>query len=519
MKSILVYIQTHAIQVGIAAIIVVAAGGYWVISDSGSEKIEVLTVHAGPFVQEISASGKVVPARDVELGFTQGGRVARGAVEVGSYVRLGQVLAALDNADLEATILQRQAALDTQRAKLAGLTQGTRPEEIAIAEADVEKNRIARAQAEDALIDEISNAYTVADDAIRNNLYQFISNERTSVPRLDVQTTDFNAALELQNSSVAAETALVEWSAELLTLTSSNLSAATAKAQERLRVISGVLMAANKVLNKAFVTADHSQATLDGYVSDIASVRAGVSASQSALTTAITAYKNAESGLDAAERNLTLKKAGTIQPDIDAQEAQVKAAEAELANARAQLAKTVITAPFSGVITSMDAKVGSIVGANTPVISMIGSGTYQIESFIPEVNIVNVKRSNRARITLDAYGTSVDFEATVIAIDPAETITNGISTYKTTLQFTRQDERIRSGMTANMRIETATLEGVLSIPRGALYERQGIAYVQIRAESAIEERAVVLADISSLSQVVIASGLNEGDEVVLSPTE
>ena len=209
MKSILVYIQTHAIQVGIAAIIVVAAGGYWVISDSGSEKIEVLTVHAGPFVQEISASGKVVPARDVELGFTQGGRVARGAVEVGSYVRLGQVLAALDNADLEATILQRQAALDTQRAKLAGLTQGTRPEEIAIAEADVEKNRIARAQAEDALIDEISNAYTVADDAIRNNLYQFISNERTSVPRLDVQTTDFNAALEFQNMSDAAATALV----------------------------------------------------------------------------------------------------------------------------------------------------------------------------------------------------------------------------------------------------------------------------------------------------------------------
>ena len=42
----------------------------------------------------------------------------------------------------------------------------------------------------------------------------------------------------------------------------------------------------------------------------------------------------------------------------------------------------------------------------------------------------------------------------VIKIDPAATIIDGVPTYKVTLKFVDQDERIRSGMTANLDILT-----------------------------------------------------------------
>ena len=53
---------------------------------------------------------------------------------------------------------------------------------------------------------------------------------------------------------------------------------------------------------------------------------------------------------------------------------------------------------------------------------------------------------DNANITLDAYDSDVVFGARVTSIEPAETIVDGVATYKTTLQFNKKDRRVRSGM-------------------------------------------------------------------------
>jgi HlyD family secretion protein len=514
-KSALAYIQAHTVGLGITAAVIVAVGGFYYISSHNEPQAETMTVSSAPFAQEVSVSGKVVAARDVELGFSQGGRIARAYVRIGDRVAAGQVLAEIENGDLIAAVQQREAAVATQEAKLDALMQGTRAEEIAVAETDVANNAEALVQARSALRDELRDAYVTADDSVRNDVYQFVNNPRGNAPTLKVTTTDTQAAINLASAVASVESMLASWQQELAALESAELASAVANAQQYIARVSDMLATASDVLNHAQPSASVTLSQITGYSSDIAVARANIAAAQSALTSAVTAEKNAAAALASAERTLTLKKAGAIQADIDAQRAQIKAAEADLASARAQLAKTVIRAPFAGVVTRMDAKAGSIISGTSQPIALIGNDAYQVESYIPEVNIALVEVGDTARVTLDSYGESVVFDARLVSIDPAETIRDGVPTYRAILQFSGNDPRIRSGMSANIRITTDERAGVIAIPRGLVNEREGKKYVVVMEGERRVEREVTTGEVSSLGEIEILSGLSGGDVVVL----
>lgn len=516
MQKIITFLQTKA-GIAAAVAVVLAGAGYYAFSDKGPQ-YDTLVLSADEFTQQVSVSGTVVPAQEVDLGFTASGRISRVNVRVGDRVAAGRVLAEIDAGDLYAQLLQREAALDTQKAKLAALQQGTRPEEIAVAEADVASDESALAQANAAVADAIRDAYVKTDDAIRNKVYQFVSNPRTN-PKINLVSSNTQAVVDAESGIVAMEAELNAWAVDIESLpTTQDLTGHVTRAQNRLQKASQLLATVSTVLSSTQLVG-LTQTTLDSYISAIATARTNVSTASSALTSAVTAQRNATSALDSSRKTLALKKAGTVQADIDAQAAQVKAAEADVANARAQLSKTVITAPFSGVITKVDAKAGKIVSPNTPEISMNSAAAFQIESYVPEVNIALVKVGDPAVITLDAYGEEVPFAAKVVSIDPAETIRDGVPTYRAILQFDENDERIRSGMTANIVITTAERSGVVSVPQGLVIERSGKKYVRILDGEAVVEREVTTGAVSSLGNIEVLTGLGAGDTVIIGSVE
>lgn len=516
MQAALAFFQT---KVGIAVAVVVLAGlGYWLIVPSGAPDYETLTVKSDDFTQQVSISGKVIPAQEVDLGFTASGRISRVNVRVGDKVGVGATLASIDSGDLQASLLQREAALDVQKAKLAALQQGSRPEEIAVAEADVRADESSLVQAREALSDAIRDAYIKTDDAIRNRVYQFVSNPRTN-PQINLVSSDTQAVIDANTGVGQMEATLVAWQADLATLDSTeDLSGHVSRAQQRLASASALLNTVSRIINSS-TPVNVTQATLDAYSTSVATGRTNVSTVASAITTAVTAQRSAVSALDASRKALALEKAGTVQADIDAQAAQVKAAEADVANARSMLGKTVITAPFSGIITKVDAKAGKIVSPNTPEITINSSSAFQIESHIPEVNISYVKVGDIATVTLDAYGSEVPFGAKVVSIDPAETIKDGVPTYRALLQFDTNDSRIRSGMTANIVVTTAQKSGVVSIPQGLVIERNGKKYVRVLDGESVVEREVTTGTISSLGNIEIFTGLGVGDVVIVTETK
>jgi HlyD family secretion protein len=184
--------------------------------------------------------------------------------------------------------------------------------------------------------------------------------------------------------------------------------------------------------------------------------------------------------------------------------------------------KAEIFAPFAGIITRQEYRLGETVSISDASISLIDDKALDIEVNIPEADIAEVKIGQDATVDLDAYGPDISFNAKVVAIDPGETIVDGVATYKATLHFLTQDERIRSGMTANVNILTNKHEGVLRVPSRMITNEDGKSYIYIGrdASKALKtEIQIVLrgsdgaVEVSSLPGS--AGAIKEGDSVTL----
>ena len=166
----------------------------------------------------------------------------------------------------------------------------------------------------------------------------------------------------------------------------------------------------------------------------------------------------------------------------------------------------------------MDAKVGEIASSNVSLISIMSSGIFEIESYVPEVNITRIQLGDEAGVTLDAYGENILFNAKVISIDPAETIRDGVATYKVKLQFSQKDERIKSGMTANVSIVVFNKPNTIVLPGGVIFEKDGKKFVQVKNKEGISDQEVLTGNMSSLGQTEVVSGLSDGEVIILNPT-
>lgn len=497
-----------------AALLVAGLALFFLIRD-GNGGAETLVIEPTDFVGQVTVVGTVVSPRAVDLGFTQSGRIAFVYARPGDAVASGRTLANIENGDIRALLLQKQAALDMQRAKLVSLEQGTRPEQVAVTESSVAAARATLEQADRALMDSLEDAYFVAEDAVRSKADQFFSNPDTSSPKLTISVGSSQQEIDLESGRAAAGALLARWKERLSATAPGNISAAE-ETRQALSSISSFVSKASVALQGATPNPSVSQADIDGFVSDIAAARGSVSDASSALTSAVTVRKKEEAALTTAEKNLALAKAGATGADLDAQRAQVKAAEADVMAAEAQLLQTLIWAPFAGIVTRVAIEPGEIISPNASALSMISTGAFQIESFVPEVNISDLETGNMATATLDAYGSELEFGAIVVSIEPAETVRDGVSTYKTILQFKNPDPRIRSGMTANVMIETARKQGAIVVPKGALIQKNGktTATVLVQGDTAELE---VRTGSESLGLVEIVQGLAPGDMLVLNP--
>ena len=201
---------------------------------------------------------------------------------------------------------------------------------------------------------------------------------------------------------------------------------------------------------------------------------------------------------------LSLLNAGTAIEVIAAQEARVLAAQGELR-------KHKIFSPISGTVTKVDAVTGEFANTATPLLSIISDRSFEMEANVPEADIAKIKVGDQARITLDAYGSDVIFQGRVVAINPAETIIDNVPTYKVTLHFTKNDSRIKSGMTANIDVATASRTNAIFIPARALITRDGRKFVTVmNADETTAETEITVGLKGSDGSIEVLSGLAEG---------
>ncbi len=490
--------------------ILVLGGIYYYYNRPKAPVYDYVVAERGNLTQEVSVTGKVKPASKVDLAFEATGKVATIYTDVGRQVFAGQKLAELNIDQYEAQYQQAKSGWEAEKSKLDDLKNGTRPEEIQIQEVKVENAEVALADAEKNFIDKIKDAYTKSDDAVRNRADRLFDMPRTNDPRLNF-ITDSALELDIENSRASLESILNDWLAALGD--TSNLKNYSSTVKQNLADINYFLNKLSLAVNGMTPNSSLSQTTIDSYKTDIATARTNINTAISNLSTADEKVNTAESSLSLEQQTLALEKAGATSDQIKEQESRVSSAEANVNNYKAMIDKNVIYSPISGLVTKVDIKKGETAQINLPVITVISGEQLEIEAYIPEADIAKVTIGNVATVTLDAYEDNVIFGAKIISIDPAETVIDGVSTYKTILQFDKKDDRIRSGMTANTDIKTGSRENVVFIP-SRLLRINNETYVEVLENGQPVKRVVQLGLRSTDGKVEVVSGVNEGDKVV-----
>jgi multidrug efflux pump subunit AcrA (membrane-fusion protein) len=461
----------------------------WAFVANGKDDAQVtFKVTADRLYSEgITVAGNVVPHQEVDLGFESTGRVSGVYVKEGDRVAAGAVIARLDTSDLSADVDKANADLAAEIAKL---------EELKATEGGSAELETARQE----IIQAIREAFTAADDAIRIKTDQFFTDRDTSKPTIvSYLFNDNDLRKEINAQRLTIEVLLDDWAERMDELNADSYTPEDLEDAKRdLTEIKSFLDKTARAMSQASPEGDYTQSDIDRYRSDIASARTNVD--------------GAYSGLLSGEEALR----GTVS-QIPYQEAKVAASRAGVRNLQARIAKGAIIAPFSGVITINDAKVGMIASANTSLVTMMSASKFEIETFVPEVYIAGIKVGAHADVSFDAYGEEEMFPATVSFVDSASTEKDGVATYKVKLQFDTDDDRIKSGLTATVTIDSDTGPKAVSIPAVALIQQDVDTFVKIKVGEAVELRRVQVGDRDG-DNVSILSGLTVGDEVILPAT-
>jgi len=479
---------------------------------------DLVSIERGTIVQEVSVTGRAVPLEDIELAFETAGRVSRVLKSVGDRVRPGDFIAALDAAELSAQEAEAQASVSAEKARLEELRRGPRPEELRIKETAI-------SQASQDLLNLyagtpqiLNDAHNDADDAVRKQIDDLFQNDEKADPQLSFSASDSQAEGRAEAGRVTASKELNAWRLEI------NLAYATSNAamlDDYLSRARGHLVAVIGFLNNtgdALVSAQQVPvATLSSYKTDLATARTNVTSALQTVSSREQAIALQKLAVRRAEDELALTKAGTTVEQIKNQEAKVAQAEANLLSIGAKLAKTWLRSPIEGTVTKQDAKVGAIVSANTLLATVLSENLLEVELFLPEADVAKIAIGNSAKITLDAYGEGVVFTGKVFSLDPAETLIEGVSTYKTTVMFLDADERIKPGMTANVDILAAKKENVVFAPQRSIIVRDGKKYVEVYRNGKKEEREVETGLRGSEGNIEIVSGLEAGEEIIRLP--
>ncbi|PIR44071.1 hypothetical protein COV23_01820 [Candidatus Wolfebacteria bacterium CG10_big_fil_rev_8_21_14_0_10_31_9] len=510
--------KKHSIIYSIILIIIALLIIYFAFIKKGPVTPNFAVAKYADIVQEVSATGNVKPAKSVGLTFPKSGRISQIYVSVGEKVYAGQTLSTLDSSEIKPQILQAQANLENQQIKLDELKKGTRPEQIAISESELSKAQQDLANYYNGAITVLNDAYAKADDGVRNQADTLFSNPNSDSPQLIISSNDSQAVIDATAQRTLTRDAMKKWFTDLQILknspSQSSIDQILINSKNNVAVVRNFLIRVSDVLNSPVGISSTSLAT---YKTSIATARAEVNLAASSIDSQQQLINSQKITVQKTENQLALQKAGSTPGEISSQEALVKQAQASLENLQAQYENTILRSPINGVITKIIPEVGEISSVVSPSISLNSDANFQIDANIPEVDITKIKLNNPTSITLDAYGNDVIFEAKVISIDPAETIVEGVPTYKTTFQFIKEEDKIKSGMTANITIKTAEKKHVLTIPQRTLQINDANKTVlTLNSDNKTTNEVEVKIGLrGSDGNIEILSGLKEGDRVII----
>ncbi len=454
----------------VLAVVVIAVAAFARVMSSprptgaaGSSNVEdTTTVDRGDIQIIVSATGPIQANQNAAMVFSSAGKVATINVTEGDHLIKGQTIATLDPQTALDAVVMAQAKVNAQQVSLRKLTDKPRQVDINVAKAQLNlaKARLAATQnGPDKIQVAISN-YNV--EVAKNQLWQ----------------------VELQRD---ADRKLRDWLASN-PRTSSQTGSVTSEARN------------DSIITSKDYNVQIQQALLEdakaqfGNVGSITSAQAQVIAAQVALD--------------------NLMKGGDKE-DVDQANARLQASQAALDQAKADLAKTKLVAPFDGVVAKVNLNIGEQAPLSSAVI-MLDTSRFYVDLPIDEKDIARVALGQTAKLTFDSLPGAV-LEGKVTRIADTATKSGDNVTYTIRVEINPAGQALISTMSTTAKIVVGQAANVLRVQNRfiRLDRATGKTYANIRQPDGTFKEVEIVLGLRSDTYSEVKSGLSAGDVIGL----
>ena len=201
----------------------------------------------------------------------------------------------------------------------------------------------------------------------------------------------------------------------------------------------------------------------------------------------------------------------TSQQQLDDARTNLKIAEADEALAKARLAKTLIRAPFSGMIGRRRVSPGAYLKAGDVITELARVDDMKVTFTAPERYLAQLKAGSRVEVSTPALPGRT-FQGSISVVDPI--VDADSRTIRVVARIPNSERVLRPGMSANVAVTFSERPNSLVIPDEAVFAEGNQSFVfVVKPDSTVARAAIELGSRDS-SRVEVLQGLEPGTTIV-----
>lgn len=195
---------------------------------------------------------------------------------------------------------------------------------------------------------------------------------------------------------------------------------------------------------------------------------------------------------------------------LDSLQTSLKIADANLRQARARVARSVIRAPFAGTVGLVGVSQGEVAPPGSPVLRLVQLDPVKVTLSVPDVDVVALEAGLAVDVTTAAMGETLT--GVIAHVSPvADTNTRA---FPVEVRVDNPGGKLLPGMVTRVTVEREISEGAMIIPQDWLVTRLTDYGLYVEQDGKAAWRPVVLGAVVH-GTVVVREGLSPGDRVII----
>jgi HlyD family secretion protein len=401
----------------------------------------------------------------------------------------------LSMAQTRLAVLQSRDVTEDQltqlQAQVAQAQSSVRVAQLRLQESS--KNSLASDESIAVLEEQVGQAQSSLKVA-QSNLENASSNGKTSESDIDLQR------MQVKSSEVSLESAEANYKTAVASAGQKKLQIASAQEQ---------VSQAQSSLTVARNNLDSTQKTSEARPNDLETLKAQLD--------------QANASVEVARANLAAVSETEQRSALQLQSAREQESQALLALNAQELSSDnyVVRAPWDGTVLTVNVSAGDMASPQTSLVKIADTSVWNVETYIDEVDILNVKDGQDALITIDPYpgrdflGT-VSYRGRTLVRTP-----EGLNSYAMKIRVITPPATVVDGMSADATVILSTARDVLAVPVESIIGENGKKYVMLVSTNTrnkvVTTKTEIGVGLEGDDYAQVTSGLKAGDIIQRQP--